>query len=220
MPSPLVVLAEPKEIFRDIEERAPWLAPFAYSAFAFFLITWLGGCWTDIKEGLRWSSLIGPAIASGLVVSAMSVGSTGLLILLLWIMGAHRQGESRFRMLFSLNLHCGIILVLGEVVNFLLMHSGFALSIDVPLPNRFPLGPDLLLLAAKERNIYVAILLHSASAFVVWYLVILARGLKGVAELSTVRAVAATCVLWLVGVATILGVVYHTGGGTVFRVAV
>jgi hypothetical protein len=220
MPSSLVVLADPEEIFRDIRDRSRWITPLGYCALVFFLIIWLGGCWTDIREGLRWSSLLVPAVAAIVIVCVLGAASTLLLYVGHRVINGGRSGEPRYRTLFSLNMHCAIILVLGELVNFLLVHTGIPPPGNLPLANRFPLGLDLLLLGAKEPNIYMTILLHSTSAFTVWYLVILARGLRDVAHLSTAQAAAVALTLWLVGVGAILSVVYSAGGGTVFRVVV
>jgi hypothetical protein len=121
-------------------------------------------------------------------------------------------------MLFSLNTHCALILILGELINFLLVRTGALQDYSLPLPNRFPLGLDLLLLGAKEPNIYLTILLHSTSIFVLWYFAALAAGLKYTTGSGWARSAAIVTTIWLLGVGLVVGIVYSAGGGTMFRI--
>ncbi len=215
---PLLILAEPKKVFSRIESLAAWFAPLAYCAFGFFVITWLGGCWENISDGLRWWSLLGPAIAAPLIIGATGFGSTAVLYLANRITSLQASNPSTYRSLLSLNLHCMIILILGEMINFLLVRTALLHDNNFPLANRFPLGLDLLLLGAKEPNMYLTIFLHGTSIFIIWYLIVLAKGLSYVTGSSLARSVAIASILWLVGVVFVVGVVYSAGEGTVFRV--
>lgn len=215
---PFLIFAEPKEIFDRVAARAPWFAPFSYCTAGFFVLTWLGGCWNSIQEGLRWWSLLGPAIASTLFVGVASLGSTTVLYVAHLAFRGRKAVRPTYRKLFSLNIHCAFVLILGELFNFLLVRTELMQGHNFPLPNRFPLGLDLLILGAKEPNIYLTILLHSTSVFALWYLVVLARGLKPVIASSTARSTAIAATLWLVGVGIVIGIIYRAGGGTIFRV--
>jgi TRAP-type C4-dicarboxylate transport system permease small subunit len=216
---PFLILAEPQEMFTTIKSRAPWIFSLACCATCFFVVVWLGGCWTNIREGLRWWSLLGPAIVSILFVGVASCGSTMVLYAAQRVVVRQRSNRSTYRTLFSLNTHCLLIVILGEAINFLLMHTEIIQDYDLPLPKRFPLGLDLLLLVAKDPNIYLAILLHGASIFILWYLVVLAKGLKYVSGSNMSRSVATVAALWLVAMALIIGMVHGAGGGTVFHIS-
>jgi len=215
---PFLIFAEPKEIFNRITFRAPLFGPPAYCTIGFFFITWLGGCWTNIRAGLQGWSLLGPAIASIFFVGVTSLGSTTILYAACGTFRGPEMDRPTYKKLFSLNTHCAFVLILGEVVNFLLVRTGLTQYHNLPFPNRFPLGLDLLLLGAKEPNIYIAVFLHSTSVFVLWYLVILARGLKYITGSSRVRSAAIAATLWLLGVGAVIGIVYSTGGGTMFLI--
>ena len=216
---PFLILAEPKEVFERVAVRSPWLAPLASCTVGFFIILWLGGCWTNIREGLRWWSLLGPAIASTLFVGVASLGTSMVLYSICRVAGGNGSDRPTYRALFSLNTHCAPILILGELINILLVHSGLLQDFNLVLPNRFPLGLDLLLLGAKEPNIYLTIFLHGTSVFVLWYLAVLARGLKYTTGLSSARSAAIAATVWLIGVGLVIGIVYGAGGGTVFRIS-
>jgi hypothetical protein len=215
---PFLIIAEPKDIFERVAARAPWFAPLAYCMVGFFIITWLGGCWTNIRAGLQWWSLLGPAAASVFFVGAASIGSTAILYAACGAMREPELERPTYRKLFSLNNHCALVLILGELVNFLLVRAGPMQDYNLPFPNRFPLGLDLLILGVKEPNIYLAILLHSTSVFVLWYLVVLARGLKYLTGSVSARTTAIVITLWLTGMGIIVGIIHSAGGGTIFRV--
>jgi hypothetical protein len=216
--SPLLVLADPIEVFRRVESSSPWIGPLIYCTLGLFVITWLGGCWETIADGLRWWSLIGPAVFAPLVVGITGLGSATVLYLVQRIASKPGSNGPQYRTILSLNSHCAIILILGEVVNFLLVHADVVQNLTLPLTNRFPLGLDLLLLGAKEPNIYLSILLHSTSVFVIWYFVVLAKGLRYLIGTSLARSTTPVAVLWLVGVMIAVGGVYGAGGATVFRI--
>ena len=215
---PFLIFAEPEKVFERVATRSPWLAPLMTCIVGFFVVTWLGGCWTNIREGLRWWSLLGPAIGSTLLVGMTSLGSTVALYSVAWIAGTKGSGRPTYRMLFSLNTHCAPILILGELINVLVVRSGVLQDLNLALPNRFPLGLDLLLLGAKEPNIYLTIFLHSTSIFVLWYLAVLASGLKHISGLGSARSAAIAAAVWLLCVGLVVGIIYNAGGGTVFRV--
>jgi len=216
--SPLLVLADPIEVFRKVESSSPWIAPLIYCTLGFFVITWLGGCWETIADGLRWWSLVGPAVFAPLVVGITSLGSATVLYLVQRIACKSGSCGPRYRTTLSLNNHCAIILILGEVVNFLLVHADLVQDHALPLANRFPLGLDLLLLGVKEPNIYLSIVLHSTNIFVIWYFIVLTKGLKYITGAGSGHPATPVAVLWLSSVIIAVGAVYGAGGATVFRI--
>jgi hypothetical protein len=215
---PLLILAEPKEVFDRVATRAPWFGPLISCTAGYFVITWLGGCWADIREGLRWWSLLGPAIGSILFVGTACLGSTAMLYISCLVFQRKQSNRLAYRKLFSLNAHCVLILVLGELINFLLVRANLMQAFNVPFPNRFPLGLDLLILGAKEPNIYLAVILHSTSVFIIWYFVVLARGLDYLSGSGPMRSAATAAILWIAGVGVVIGLIYSAGGGTMFRI--
>jgi hypothetical protein len=212
------ILATPGEVYERIKTRPGWVLPTVVCASVLFVIIWLGGCWRNLSDAFTWSSLFGPALISPLIVGIVSVGSTMFLYLMNMVVGGRTRDEQRFRTLFSLNVHCAVIILLGEVVNFLLVRTNFLGESNFPLPNRFPVGLDLVLLAVDEPSIYIAILLHSTSGFILWYLLVLAKGIATITGSSRRRSTLVVAGLWCAGVVTALSLAYAAGGGTTVRI--
>jgi hypothetical protein len=157
-------------------------------------------------------------LISPLIVGIVSVGSSLFLTLVNIVAGGRRGASPGFRKIFSLNLHCAMIILLGEVTNLLLIKSNLLGDLELPLSNRFPVGLDVVLLVIAHPGIYAAILLHSTSIFVVWYLIVLSRGMMVLTASSGQRAAAIASSLWCAAVSTALGLAYAAGGGTTIRI--
>jgi hypothetical protein len=215
----LNLLIVPSETFLAIKNKPRWFASTLMCTGSLFLLLWFGGCWRNLAEGLSMSSIFGPALISPLIVTIVSLGTSLILFLLTRVIPGESGVLPDFKTVFSLNLHCAIIIVLGEVVNFLLVHANILGDTSFPLPNRFPLGLDLVLLFFNEPGIYAAIILHSTSVFVVWYLVLLAKGIREITRSSTTRSAIIAAGLWCAVVLCALGIVSAAGGGTTIRIS-
>jgi hypothetical protein len=214
----LNIIAAPTEAFVEIKNRPRWVLATLLCMVAFFVIIWLGGCWRNISDALTWSYLFGPALISPLIVGIVSVGSTMFVYLMNMVVSGRTPPAQRFKTIFSLNIHCAAIILLGEAINFLLVRANILGKSSFPLPNRFPVGLDLILLAVDEPNIYTTILLHSTSCFVVWYLIVLAKGITTITGSSRWRSGFVVASLWASAVLIALGLAYAAGGGTTIRI--
>jgi len=211
------IIATPREALAIIRTEPRWLSPAATYMFVLFLLLWLGGCWRNITEGLSWSFILGPALISPLIVIVVSLWTTPILYLLMRAIPGKIVNPG-FKAALSLNLHCAVIIVLGEIVNFLLVHADLLGDSGFPLQNRFPVGLDLVFLILKEPGIYMAIILHCTSVFVIWYLVVLARGIGIMTGASRTKSGLIVATLWGSVVLSVLGLVYAAGGGTTIRI--
>ena len=214
------ILASPREVFEQIADRPRWLLPMVFSAFVLFLIVWLGSCWHNLSEALNWGRLLGPALISPLIVGIVALGSTTFVYLLNLLLRGETTSSAGFKTILSVNVHCGIIFLLGEVVNFLLVRANLLGDSGFPLPNRFPTGLDVLLLGVDDPNLYLTIILHSTSVFVVWYLLVLSLGIKTVTGSSRPRSFIIVVALWCAAVMTAVGIAYAAGGTTTIRVMI
>lgn len=213
------ILISPEKTFERIKHQPRWMLSAFLCTIALFVLLWLGGCWHNMSEAFTLSALLGPALISPLIVAIVSVGSSLFLYLVDIIAGGRRGGAPSFRKILSLNLHCAVIILLGEVVNLLLVRSNVLGDIEFPLSNRFPVGLDILLLALPNPGVYTAILLHSTSVFVLWYLVVLGRGLAVLTGSSILRSAVIAASFWCAAVLIALGLAYAAGGGTTIRIA-
>ena len=211
-------LATPNEIFENIRLKPAWRSVLLLSVVSFFVLVWLGGCWSNLSQALEWTNLIGPAMISPLIVGIVSLGTTALIYLLNLILGDHEARTKSFKTLYSVNIHCGLIFLLGEVVNFLLVRANILGDHPTPLRERFPVGLDILLLGVDDPNLYLSIILHSTSVFLIWYLVVLSLGISVVTGASKSKAAVITASLWCTLVLLALGAVYAAGGVTTIRI--
>lgn len=216
----LNILADPTAVFREISSRPRWATATLSAISVFFLLSWLGGCWKGLSQGLHWSSLLGPALISPLIVCIVFVGTATFLYLAVLVARGRDGQPTDFRTLFSMTAHCGIVFLLGEVVNFLLVRTPLLGDNVSPLPGRFPVGLDLLLMGIDEPNLYVAIILHGTSIFLVWYLIVLSIGIREVAGLSKARARILAAAVWGAAIGLVLAVVYALGGDTAIRIRI
>jgi hypothetical protein len=212
------IFAVPSETFDDIRAKPIWRGALLMNIIGFFVLVWLGGCWRSLPQGFEKVNLSGPALFSPVVVGIVSLVTTTLIYLLNLILGERESRSIRFRTLYSMNLHCGAILLLGEIFNFLLVRTSILGNYPTPLRGRFPVGLDVMLLGVDDPNLYLCVILHSTSVFLIWYLVVLSLGLRVVTGMSKARAAVIVTWLWCTLVLLALGTVYAAGGGTTVRI--
>ena len=212
------IMAEPSEAFEQIKGKPRWFVPSLLCVATLFGVIWLGGCWRNIADGFSPGRILGPALISPLIVGIVSVGSSAFLYLMILIAGARGDGTPRFRTILALNVHCAVIILLGEVVNLLLVCSNILGDLDLPLTNRFPVGLDLLFFITGNPGVYVTILFHCTSVFFLWYLAVLARGINAITGISTLRSSVITASLWGASVILAMSLAYAAGGGTTIRI--
>ena len=83
--------------------------------------------------------------------------------------------------MFSLVSFCGIIFLIGEVLNFILMRLQIIKIGSYILPNRFPIGLDLFLIG-RHPSLPLAIFLHSINPIIIWYFATLSFGLYSISR--------------------------------------
>ena len=214
------IIASPSEALKRIADEPKRWMPFVLCVGVFFLLAWLNGCWQNFAAAFSWSNLLAPALMSPLIVGFVSLGSTIFIYLLNLVLGDEHARSTRFKSLYSLNIHCGVIFLLGEVVNFLLVRTNILADYTTPLRGRFPVGLDVLLLGVDEPNIYLSIILHSTSVFLIWYIVVLSLGIRVVTGTSRAKAAVIAVTFWCTLVLLALAAVYAAGGGTTIRIRI
>ena len=70
--------------------------------------------------------------------------------------------------MLSLVSFCGIIFLIGELVNFILLRIQIFNMRSSVFPNRFPIGLDLFL-DGRHPSLPLAIFLHSINPIIIWY---------------------------------------------------
>lgn len=214
------VLTSPVDVFERVLAKPVWVSIFFVLSCGHAVLNWLGGCWHNLAQGLELTSLLGPALISPLIVGIVSLSTTALIYLLSRIVGGEEARFTRFKSLYSVNIHCGLIFLLGEIVNFLLIRTSLLGDYTPPLRGRFPVGLDLFLLGVDDPSLYLSVILHSTSIFLIWYLVVLSLGISTVTGLSRKRSAAIVMVMWCVAVGMALGAAYAAGGQTTIHIKI
>jgi hypothetical protein len=212
------IIAAPSKVFAEIRQKPKWIVAFCSSVCAYFFLTWLGGCWQDLSDAFYWPNLLAPAVISPIIVGGFFLGATAFICLVMLIVGGGSTHSTRFAKIFSVVSHCGIILLLGEIVNFILVRSNLLGDYHSPIPNRFPLGLDLLVKSINNAGLYVSIILHGINFFSVWCLFVLAMGINTVTGSTRWRSGWIAISLWAAGIGMALFVAYVLDGETVLRI--
>lgn len=212
MRNAVTIFAAPIEAFEHLKGKPRWATPFFLVLGGIVLMAWLKSCLRADSVVFDLTILIGTAIGSA------------IMILLVWFLFAAfvyfaasllKGGHSlSYKAAVSIVSYSSLIFLLGEIVNFLLVRTELFDGGSYPVPNRFPIGLDIVLWGG-EADLYLAVLLHSINLFTVWYLAILTIGISTVVGLSRAKSVGLVIAIWALGVGFVLGVVLVAGGTTV-----
>ncbi len=206
------VLSAPSEMFRRMESRPTWRLAFLLVVIGNVWLTWLKSCLRGSSFVIDLSVIVGSFISISVILLVL----WSMLSLFLYFFSILLNAQKRltYRMVFSIVSHCGIIFLVGECVNFILLRLGLLKSTSLMLPNRFPVGLDLLLLG-KSPNLSLVVLLHSINPFTIWYFATIAVGISMLGGISKKRAALVVVSAWAIGVAFSLLLISVIGGTTV-----
>jgi hypothetical protein len=209
MRSPLMFILMPREVFEDLKSEPRWTYPFILVVIGLLAKNWLDRCW-------RMQSF-----TFNIIVMVMTTVSVAILLMLSWsFISAFLYGAiyiirtdvvASYKAIFSIIAYCGVIFLLGEITNFLLIHAELIDNSQYTLSNRFPLGLDILTLG-RTPHPALAILLYSINPFTIWYLDVLSIGLSTVIGLDKKKAIILSIMIWLLVVGFVIGVLFITGG--------
>jgi hypothetical protein len=115
-----------------------------------------------------------------------------------------------FKSLFSIVSFCGVIFLLGEITNFLLIRADIIDSMLYALPNRFPYGLDIFALGGNPHPA-LALLLNNINPFTIWYFTALSVGISTVAGLNKKEARMLSFIIWINLIGFLLCVLLITG---------
>lgn len=176
------------------------------------LLTWLKSCLRGSSFVIDFSVLVGSFIS----ISAILLALWSMLSLFLYFFSILLDAQKWFtyRVVFSLVSHCGIIFLVGECINFILLRLGLLKSASLLLPNRFPIGLDLLLIG-KSASISLVVLLYSINPVTIWYFATIALGISMLGGISKKKAGLAVVSAWAIGVAFALLLISALGGTSI-----
>jgi hypothetical protein len=199
----------PSIFYENGKAHPPWVVPWIVVIFGLVTINWLTSCIKQASFSFQiFSVLIMVILISSLIFILWSFISI-FLYFISSLFGA--QNKIHFMNFFSITSYCGLIFLIGEVVNFILIQANLLRNDLFALPHRFPIGLDIFTIG-RNPNPILPILLYCINPFTLWYLIHLSMGLQTVTGLSKAKARSISCLLWLMIVGFVIGILLITGG--------
>jgi hypothetical protein len=209
MKSIIIFFLSPRKYYEDGRAHPPWIMPWILVVLGLVTINWLTSCIKQSSISFQINTVVIIIIFISTIIFLLWSVISIFLYFMSIVFGA--QNNIQFIHFFSLTSYCGLIFLLGEVVNFLLLQANLLKSDLFTLPHRFPIGFDIFTIG-KTPNPVLTILLYSINPFTLWYLVYLSIGLRIVTGLGKTQARFIACALWLMIVGFVIGVFLITGG--------
>jgi hypothetical protein len=206
--TPFIFLIAPQKIFINLKSKPQWVAPCIVVILGLIVKSMLSNSWGTKSLIYQAHSLYLYVIFAALLVFFLWSAISIFLYLSLFLMSANKG--ITYWSLFSIVSYCGMIFLLIEICNFLLIHANIMNSMFYSLPQRFPIGLDLLILDTSPHTA-LAILLHSINPFSIWYFTILSIGISIVTDLSKTKAGMLSFMLWFIAVGLAISVLLITG---------
>ncbi|MGA7160282.1 MAG: YIP1 family protein [Bacteroidota bacterium] len=211
MRNPFAILLS-KNIFERIELEPTWGTPFLIVVGGTSLLAWLKSCWRGTSFVADFSLLGGAFISMS--IALLAIWSMIALLLYFTAMLFNPQKKIKYRSMLSLVSICGIIFLIGELLNFILVRLQIIKMSSFILPNRFPIGLDLFLVG-RQPSLPLAIFLHSINPIIIWYFATLSLGLCSVTGMSKNSARFTAVSLWAIGVGSLALIASILGGTTI-----
>jgi hypothetical protein len=104
--------------------------------------------------------------------------------------------------------------LIGEIINFALTRCEIIKNSSYILPNRFPIGLDLIL-NGRHVSLPMAVFLHSINPFTIWYLMTLSIGLCAMTGMDGGKARVTALSVWAFAVGAIAFLTHVIGGTSV-----
>jgi hypothetical protein len=209
MQNPLLFLLMPRIIFEDLKSKPRWIVPFILVVIGLITINWLGSCWRaqSLTFNIRILAMVSISMTILILLSWLFIST-----FLYWAIAVIKtDAVTSYKMIFSVITYCGVIFLLGEITNSLLIHARLIDSMQYTLPDRFPLGLDILVLGKTPHPVW-AILLYSINPFTIWYMAVLSIGLSTAIGLSKTKAIILSFMVCFIVVGFVVGVLVITGG--------
>ena len=212
----LIFLAKPGEIFEQLKLNARWVGPCILVVLGLTTENWIMSCWRTQTLTFNMITVLMTAV---LITILIAFSWTFISVLLYWsIYLINTTIVVIYRKVFSIVSYCGLIFFISEITNLLLLQTQFIDSSHYILPNRFPIGLDILFLGRSLHPAY-AILLYSINPFTIWYFTVLSIGLSKVIGLSKTTARILSVMVWIIFIGCLIGLLLLTGGTRIkFRI--
>lgn len=181
--APFMFLIFPKKVYDNIKSRDRWeIAPLIVVILVLLIKVLYGNLWSSqpLIDQLKLFYLFSILIIFIVTIIWFAIST----VLYLSILLVKSNNLIPYKKTFSIVSYCGIIILLGEITNFLLNKANIISPILYALPNRFPIGLDIITLFYSQCPTPLAIFLHSINPFSIWYFISIAIGISIVADIN------------------------------------
>ena len=206
--TPFTFLIAPQKIFKNLKSKPQWVAPCIVVVLGLIVKAMLSNSWGNQSLIYQAQSLYLNGIMATLLVVFLWSAISIFLYLSIFLMSAN-NGVA-YKIVFSIVSYCGVIILLGEISNYLLIRANIINSMFYLLPQRFPIGLDLLVVDTSPHPA-LAVFLHSINPFSIWYFTILSVGISIVTDLGKTKASTLSFILWFIAVGFAISVLLITG---------
>jgi hypothetical protein len=208
MLTPFIFLVAPRKVYDILKLKSQWIAPIVLTVLGLVGKVWIENPWRSQTLIFQTHSLYISIVSVTIFIIALWSVIAAFLYLSIFLMDA--GNGVTFNNLFSIVAYCGIIMMLDEISNVLLVRTNVIDSALFALPHRFPIGLDILVSGASQNSAW-GILLHSVNPFIIWYFIYLSIGLSIVTGLSKIKTRTLSFFLWFIAVGFIVSIYFITG---------
>ena len=216
------IIFSSSKTFEELNNRPTWLVAFFTIGFGVILITFLISPFMmqaqtasmpsdmslqQIENVLKFAKrfqIIG-IVLSPLFLIIKFIFTSAILWLIIQLFS-----EVDFKRMFSVVVHCGVILFLGSIITFIILKLRGLQSIKSAADVQVSLGLDLFI-QNPDLNFPLKAFLSNINVFSVWWIILVGLGISIIAKISRTKATIITAFFWLfstmiqVGIASLIG---------------
>lgn len=211
------IIFSSSKTFEELNNRPTWLVAFFTIGFGVILITFLISPFMmhaqaaslpsdmslqQFESGLKFVQryqIIG-IVLSPLFLIIKFIFTSAILWLIIQLFS-----EVDFKRMFSVVVHCGVILFLGSIITFIILKLRGLQSIKSAADVQVSLGLDLFL-RNPDLNLPLKAFLSNINVFSVWWIILISLGISIIAKISRTKATLITTFFWLFGTAIQIGI--------------
>lgn len=208
MVTPFLFLVTPGKVFEKIKLRPQWVVPCIVVVCGLVVKTVVENRWEIHPFILQIQTFYLDIIIVSIMVIILWAAISAFVFLSMVFMNLHPSVA--YKSIFSIVSYCGLIILLGEICNYLLINTTIVDRMLYTIPKRFPIGLDIFTLGSNPHPA-LAIMLHAINPFSIWYFTLLSNGLSIVANLSKTKARMLSFIMWLIAVGLAVSVLLITG---------
>lgn len=206
------IITAPAETFLLLSATPRWKLAAAVVTSGLTALAWLKTCFD--KGALTFDLVLWGILFLCLFAMLMLVSLFLASFLFLSLRFFTGLTHPDFRVLFAVSIHTGLIFLLGEVANLVLVRLSILDPSSFPVPHRFPLGLDAFFIGTHV-SLVLAVVLYSINMFTVWYFMVLSIGISAATGLRRRSCVAIASSAWFLGVVFVVSFVLAIGGSSI-----